>query len=134
MSCCITIDATTLLCNFFGSPYYQTLEDNENGVSIKTIEKCAKVLANNLPTYLFYDATIKGIRRAINEDGKIFNLNKILRLQDNKIYYNDSTIDLAKCNSCYTKNIANEITQIVNNFFIYKMYRKEIVLLKPIRS
>lgn len=131
---CITMNTGNLLCNFFGSQYYYMLPDHENGVSVDTINNCAKVLSNNLPTYLFYDASLKGIIRSIEYDEELLDLkNKFnVDMEKRKIYYNGGKIDLKKCNSYYQRHIADKIENIVNRFFINNMYKMEIKIMFPI--
>lgn len=57
-----------------------------NGVELEKIEKCAKVLANNLPGYVFYDLSQRSINNLV-KNKKEFVLN------DGKIYYRGAKID-----------------------------------------
>lgn len=115
--CCITIETDVLIANFFGSP------ENElagmGGVELEVIEKCAKVLANNLPGYVFYDLSSKKIAELVEE-------NKEFVLNDGKMYYRGPGIDRKQYNKVYVPAISKRIGEIVDGFFRFGLYDKEI--------
>lgn len=123
--CCITIDTEVLFANFFGSPEYRG--NGHEGADIEVIEKCARVLANNLPGYVFYDLTPKAIAEVTRE-------NKDYVMVENKIFYRGESIDRNACNSIYTSGISKRIGQVVDGFFSQGLYDKKVDLLTPIYS
>lgn len=123
--CCITIDTEVLLANFFGSPGY--MEMNEDSVAIGTIEKCAIVLANSLPGYVFYDVTQKKIR-------ELSERNKDYVIHQGRVSYRGKGIDRNQYNRIYTYKISHNIEQIVDLFFQYHLYDRQIKLLSAVRS
>ena len=121
--CCITIETEVLFDNFFGSPEYKKF--GNKGADIETIEKCAKVLANNLPGYVFYDLTPRKIREVIRE-------NKCYIQEGSKIFYVGESINRNLTNKIYTKNISEKIGQVVDGFFIQGIFDEKVDLLTPI--
>lgn len=115
--CCITIETGVLVANFFGSPENESV--GQNGVELELIEKCAKVLANNLPGYVFYDLSSRKIEEFVEE-------NKEFELRDGKIYYRGEKIDRKQYNKVYVPSISKRIGEIVDGFFRYGLYNKEI--------
>lgn len=123
--CCVTIDTEVMLANFFGSPEYRKMQ--EDSVEIETIEKCAIVLANNLPGYVFYDVSPKAIR-------KLSEKNKGYILEGKRVKYRGREIDLKQYNRRYTPKISDSIEKIINSFFIYQLYNKQVRLLSVVRG
>lgn len=115
--CCITIETDVLVVNVFGSP--EKKSTGMDGVELAVIEKCAKVLANNLPGYVFYDLSSRKIEAFLEE-------NKAFTLNDGIIYYRGEKIDRKQYNRVYVPPISNRISEIVDNFFHYGLYKKEI--------
>lgn len=115
--CCITIETDVLMANFFGSPKCGMM--GMNGAELEKIEKCAKVLANNLPGYVFYDLSPKKIDKLVKE-------NKEFVLDDGKMYYRGGRIDRDQYNRVYISDISQKISEIVDEFFQYRLYDKEI--------
>ncbi len=115
--CCITIETDVLVANFFGSP--ESGLAGMDGVELEVIEKCARVLANNLPGYVFYDLSPKKIAELVEE-------NKEFVLNDGKMYYRGPGIDRRQYNKVYVPSIARRIGEIVDGFFHFGLYNKEI--------
>lgn len=115
--CCITIETDVLVANVFGSPEKELA--GMDGVELETIEKCAKVLANNLPGYVFYDLSSRKVESFLKE-------NKGFTLSDGTIYYRGEEIDRRHYNRVYVPAISNKISEIVDNFFRFGLYNKEI--------
>ena len=83
---CITIDTEVLFANFFGSPEYYKFESQ--GATPEILEKCAILLQNNLPSYVFYDLTKKSVLRVIKN-------NSGYEMGDNgEVFYRGKKIDL----------------------------------------
>lgn len=103
----------------------------ENDISVDTLEKCAKILANNLPGYFCYDLSMKAIKRVIEDEAqypiRMFTLDK-----ENKIHYSGAWINLRECNACYIKEISEKIPEIVNGFFKYRLFEKDIIRLDSV--
>lgn len=123
--CCITIETDVLMANFFGSPKCGQMA--EEGVELEKIERCARVLANNLPGYVFYDLTQKKIISFMKE-------NKDFILQDNKISYHGRKINRNKYNNIYSEKISSKISEVVDAFFDQKLYDKDIKILMPVQG
>lgn len=115
--CCITIETDVLIANIFGSP--QKILAGMDGVSLEVIEKCAKVLANNLPGYVFYDLSFRKIEGFLKE-------NKDFVLNNDKIYYRGEKIDREQYNKVYVSAISQKIGEIVDAFFYFGLYNKVI--------
>lgn len=115
--CCITIETDVLIANFFGSPQCGLMR--MNGAELEKIERCAIVLANNLPGYVFYDLSSKRIDRLVKE-------NKEFVLDGGKMYYRGGWIDRKQYNKVYASDISEKISNIVDGFFQYRLYDKEI--------
>lgn len=115
--CCITIETDVLVANVLGSPEKQRA--GIDGVEMETIEKCAKVLANNLPGYVFYDLSSKRVEAFLQA-------NKDFELNDGKIYYRGAKINRKQYNKVYVPTISNRISEIVDGFFHFGLYNKEI--------
>lgn len=124
--CCLTIETDVMLANFFGSPKYEEL--GENVATINNIEKCAKILANNLPGYVFYDLTPKKIESLIKED------RNYAYGDDGRIIYRGEKIDRKSYNMIYTQEISNKISKIVDDYFQNRLFDEDISLLTPIRA
>lgn len=122
---CITIETDALLANFFGSPEYETIGENE--ISIKIIERCAIFLANNLPGYVFFD---------LSKDSISYVAKKSLwyQIDGDNIIYSGLKIDRDNYNRVYSARIANKITNMVDDFFVNKLYlnNREIEYMKPV--
>lgn len=115
--CCITIETDVLIANIFGSPQKEQL--GMDGVELEVIEKCAMVLANNLPGYVFYDLSFKKIEEFLKE-------NKDFILNGSKIYYRGINIDREQYNKVYIPAISKKIGEIVDAFFSFGLYNKVI--------
>ena len=123
--CCITIETDVLVANFFGSP--ECRFTGMDGVEVEKIEKCAKVLANNLPVYVFYDLSLKKINELTKE-------NHDFLLSEGKIYYRGKKINRDQYNNIYSASISEKIGRIIDGFFRLRLYDKEIKILMPIRA
>lgn len=123
--CCITIETEVLVANFFGSP--ECIFTGADGVEVEKIEKCAKVLANNLPGYVFYDLSVKKINELTKE-------NHDFLMNGGKIYYRGKKINRDQYNTIYSASISEKIVRIIDGFFRLHLYDKEIKILMPIRA
>lgn len=124
--CCITIDTEVLFANFFGSPEYQKYE--EQGATPEILEKCAILLSNNLPGYVFYDLTEKKILEVIKKNpGYKIEVNE-------EIFYRGQKINREYYNNIYTPMISERIKSVVDTFFNERLYEKKIVPLALIHS
>lgn len=123
--CCITIETEVLMANFFGSPECEFT--GMDGVELEKIEKCAKVLANNLPGYVFYDLSPKKIKELTKE-------NHDFLLNEGKIYYRGKKINRDQYNNIYSVSISKKISGIIDGFFKLHLYDKEIQILMPVRA
>jgi len=122
---CLTIETEVLLANFFGSP--ENPRWTEDGVPIVVIEKCAKTLANNLPGYVFYDLSRRRLWNVVNE-------NREYVLSGENIIYKGGEIDREKYNKVYASDISEKMSTVVDSFFKFRLYEKEIKLLMPVRA
>lgn len=117
--CCITIDTEVILANIYGSPEVNLMKGD--GIRIDVIEKCAVVLANNLPGYVFFDATPAAIKKVAIE-------NMDFKEENGKVYYYGDKICRDYYNRIYTPSIAEKITNLVDGFFKYKLYDAQVTL------
>lgn len=118
--CCITIDTEVILANIFGSPELNLMRGE--GIGVDIIEKCAVVLANNLPGYVFYDVTLPAIQKTTLE-------NISFKIEHGKVYYFGNPICREKYNQIYTPTIASKIINLIDGFFKYEMYNDSVTLL-----
>lgn len=117
--CCIKLSAEAVLVNYFGSPLFQSSDNDTGMVNVSSIQSCAAFLANNLPGYVSYDISIKALQEAVKSG--MFQMSA----DGSKIALQED-VDRQRYNWSFPSSIANRIEKIVDKFFQRELYKREI--------
>ena len=122
--CCITLDASVILNNYFGSPIF--LQENEGKlVNREIIDQCSIFISNNLPGYVVCDLSDEAIEEAVEEGNYDYDF-------IGKKFIFKHEIDRRIYNQFYPRTIAEDLEHIVDCFLQRKLYNGQVAPIKTL--